>query len=96
MDRHRRLTIFKGGEILARATGIVVLRGITFSTRPPTFRGPATVGSHQAAAFRCLAVTHQNIRLNRRANSDDFIRVMEVSGGRPKNSPTRSRTSGSE
>ncbi|GDX03723.1 glutamate dehydrogenase [Escherichia coli] len=76
MDRHRRLTIFKGGEILGaghRNRGIT--RDHFLHQAAHRFEAQRQRDHIQQQHFAVRLVTHQNIRLNRRANSDDFIRV---------------------
>ena len=79
----------------ARATGMVVLRGITFSTRPPMVSKPRDSGMTSSSSISLSGLLPTRISAWIAAPTATTLSgSMEVSGVRPKNSPTRSRTSG--
>ncbi|MNI54768.1 hypothetical protein D3C73_1096810 [compost metagenome] len=79
----------------ARATGMVVLRGITFSTRPPMVSRPSESGitSSSSMSLSGLLPTKMSAWIAAPI-ATTLSGSIEVNGVRPKNVPTCSRTRG--
>ena len=76
MDRHRGLTIFKGGEVLrARHRNGGVTRDHFLHQATHSFQPQRQRNHVQQQHFAVRLVADEDIRLNRRANGDDLIRV---------------------
>ena len=79
----------------ARATGMVVLRGITFSARPPMVSNPKESGMTSSSSISASGLLPTRMSAWMAAPMATTLSgSMLVKGVRPKNSPTRSRTSG--
>ncbi|MNS28347.1 hypothetical protein D3C72_603190 [compost metagenome] len=72
-----------------------MLRGITFSTRPPIVSSPNESGITSSSSISLSGLLPTRMSACTAAPiATTLSGSMEVSGVRPKNSPTRSRTSG--
>ena len=76
MDRHRRLTIFKGGKFLRpRHRDHGITRDNFFGQATHGFNAQRQRDHIQQQGFIIGLIANQYIGLNRRANSNDLIRI---------------------